>query len=106
MVEVLSLVLHQDQQAVLCAVELALQSGVVSKEQVLNLLHRLLAADAPPPGEIPARPTLREEPYAKVHRRGSVPLAGPREPGLEAEPMTPRLPQHRAQVRYFRDVRH
>jgi transposase len=76
MVEVLSLVLHHDEQAVLCAVELALESGVVSKEHVLNLLHRLLAADAPPPAEIPARLTLREEPNANVHRYDHLREAG------------------------------
>jgi len=41
MVEILSLVLHHDEQAVLCAVELALEAGAVSKEHVLNLLRRL-----------------------------------------------------------------
>jgi hypothetical protein len=76
MVEILSLVLHHDEQAVLCAVELALQSGVVSKEHVLNLLNRLIAADAPPPAEIPARLTLRQEPVANVHRYDHLREAG------------------------------
>ena len=43
MVEILSVVLHHDEQAVLCAVELALASGSVSKQHVLNLLSRLLS---------------------------------------------------------------
>ncbi len=56
MVEILSLVLHHDEEAVLCAVELALESGVVSKEHVLNLLSRLLEADAPAPIDTPTPP--------------------------------------------------
>jgi transposase len=76
MVEILSLVLHHDEQAVLCAVELALQSGAVSKEHVLNLLNRLIEADAPPPVEIPARLTLRQEPAANVHRYDHLREAG------------------------------
>ena len=42
MVEILSLVLHHDEQAVLCAVEMALEAGVPTKTHVLNLLHRLV----------------------------------------------------------------
>ena len=42
MVDILSLVLHHDEQAVLCAVELALEAGVPTKTHVLNLLHRWL----------------------------------------------------------------
>ncbi|SEN34998.1 hypothetical protein SAMN05216227_10121, partial [Pseudorhodobacter antarcticus] len=42
MVDILSLVLHHDEQAVLCAVEMALEAGVPTKTHVLNLLHRLL----------------------------------------------------------------
>jgi hypothetical protein len=42
MVEVLALVLHHDEQAVLTAVELALTEGVPTKTHVLNLLHRLV----------------------------------------------------------------
>ena len=41
MVDVLALVLQHDEQAVLCAVELALEAGVATKTHVLNLLHRL-----------------------------------------------------------------
>jgi hypothetical protein len=67
-VEILSLVLHHDEQAVLCAVELALESGVVSKEHVLNLLSRLLETDAPAPIDTPTGLTLLEEPQANVNR--------------------------------------
>jgi hypothetical protein len=44
MVEILPLVLHHDEQAVLCAVELALEAGVPTKTHVLNILHRLTTA--------------------------------------------------------------
>jgi hypothetical protein len=40
MVDILALVLHHDEQAVLTAVELALAEGVPTKTHVLNLLHR------------------------------------------------------------------
>lgn len=42
MVDILSLVLYHDENAVLCAVELALDAGVPTKTHVLNLLHRLI----------------------------------------------------------------
>ena len=42
MVEILALVLQHDEQAVLGAVELALEAGVPTKTHVLNLLHRLI----------------------------------------------------------------
>ena len=49
MVEVLALVLHHDEQAVLVAVELALEDGVPSKTHVLNRLHRLVDGKTTPP---------------------------------------------------------
>ena len=67
-VEILSLVLHHDEQAVLCAVELALESGTLSKAHVLNLLSRLLETEPPAPLEPPAGLTLLEEPVANVNR--------------------------------------
>ena len=76
MVEILALVLHHDEQAVLCAVELALEAGPVSKPHVLNILRRLLDAEAPAPIATPTRLTLIEEPQANVkrydHLRGST----------------------------------
>ena len=43
MVEILALVLHHDEQAVLVAVELALEDGVPSQDpHILNRLHRLI----------------------------------------------------------------
>ena len=51
MVEILALVLQHDEQAVLAAVELALEAGAPTKTHILNLLHRLVDGkpiDAPP----------------------------------------------------------
>ena len=47
MAEILALVLCHDEQAVLCAVELAIEAGVAAKTHVLNLLHRLTDGKAP-----------------------------------------------------------
>ena len=66
----LSLVLHHDEQAVLCAVEMALEAGVPTKTHVLNLLHRLVDGapinqpDVTPPEAL----ALRKEPQANVAR--------------------------------------
>jgi transposase len=70
MVEILSLVLHHDEQAILCAVELALEAGVPTKTHVLNILHRLL--DGKPTSiaaiDAPQALSLRREPKANVAR--------------------------------------
>ena len=42
MVEILALVIQHDEQAVLAAVELALEAGAPTKTHILNLLHRLI----------------------------------------------------------------
>ena len=69
MVEVLALVLHHDEQAVLTAVELALEAGVPTKMHVLNVLHRLLDSKAaPPPVTAPQALRLVLEPLANVNR--------------------------------------
>lgn len=70
MVEILSLVLQHDEQAVLCAVELALEAGVPTKTHVLNILHRLTDGKAPPVAPINAPQALRltQEPLADVGR--------------------------------------
>ena len=70
MVEILSLVLHHDEQAVLCAVELALEDGVPTKTHVLNVLRRLIDGKAPPAPPIDAPQALRlgKEPKADVGR--------------------------------------
>ena len=49
MVEILALVLQHDEQAVLVAVEMALEAGVPTKTHVLNLLHRLVDGKTTPP---------------------------------------------------------
>ena len=70
MVDILSLVLHHDEQAVLCAVELVLEAGVPTKTHVLNLLHRLVDGrptnqpDVTPPPAL----SLSKEPEANVAR--------------------------------------
>ena len=70
MVEILSLVLHHDEQAVLCAVELALEAGIATKTHILNILHRLIdGKDATPPRiDAPQALILRREPKANVAR--------------------------------------
>ena len=71
MAEILALVLQHDEQAVLCAVELALDAGVPTKTHILNLLHRLIDGKTAIPDKIDAPPpklTLLEEPKANVER--------------------------------------
>jgi hypothetical protein len=68
MVEILGLVLHHDEQAVLAAVELALESGAPSKQHVLNLLGRLVEMAPPAPVDAPQALKLAVEPEANVSR--------------------------------------
>ena len=70
MVDVLALVLHHDEEAVLTAVELALAEGVPTKTHVLNLLHRLVDGKVfgGPPLDTPQALTLQREPKANVER--------------------------------------
>ena len=70
MVEILALVLQHDEQAVLCAVELALEAGVPTKTHVLNILHRLVdgKADKATRIDAPQALSLRREPKADVER--------------------------------------
>ena len=67
MVEILALVLHHDEQAVLRAAEIALATGAASKPHVLNSQSRLLEASPPRPIDIPDALTLLNEPKAEVH---------------------------------------
>ncbi|MGP9792152.1 IS21 family transposase [Roseinatronobacter sp. NSM] len=78
MVDILSLVLHHDEQAVLRAVELALQAGVPTKTHVLNLLHRLLDGTPTEQPDItpPAALSLSKEPEANVARYDGLRPAG------------------------------
>ena len=70
MVEILALVLHHDEQAVLCAVEVALEAGGPTKTHILNLLHRLVDGKETEVTLIdaPQALTLRQEPKANVAR--------------------------------------
>ena len=70
MVDILALVLHHDEQAVLVAVELALAEGVPTKTHVLNLLHRLVDGKVVggPPLDTPQALILRREPKTNVER--------------------------------------
>ena len=70
MVEILALVLQHDEQAVLSAVELALEAGVPTKTHVLNLLHRLIDGkdDHARRIDAPQALALRREPQANVDR--------------------------------------
>jgi hypothetical protein len=80
MVDILSLVLHHDEQDVLCAVEMALEAGVPIKTHVLNLLHRLVDGtqieqpDVTPPTAL----SLRKEPEANVARYDGLRQGGAR----------------------------
>ena len=70
MVEILALVLQHDEQAVLCAVELALSDGAPTKTHILNVLHRLIDGKlaAPPTVDTPQALNLTSEPRADVER--------------------------------------
>lgn len=68
MVEILALVLLHDEQAVLTAVELALEAGAPSKQTVLNTLSRLLDDTRIVPVRPPQVFTLQVEPQANVGR--------------------------------------
>ena len=68
MVEILALVLQYDEQAVLTAVELALEAKAPSKPHILNLLGRLLGETPPAPVTAPPGLALQIEPVANVAR--------------------------------------
>ena len=78
MVEILALVLQHDEQAVLTAVELALEAGVPTKTHILNLLHRLVDGKPidPPVVKPPNALTLTSEPQANVERYCAAPSSG------------------------------
>ena len=70
MVDILALVLQHDEQAVLSAVEMALEANVLTKTHILNLLHRLVDGKplTPPTINAPQALTLTNEPKANVER--------------------------------------
>jgi transposase len=78
MVDILSLVLHHDEQSVLCAVKMALEAGVPTKTHVLNLLHRLVDGTPTDQPDVtpPAALTLRNEPEANVARYDGLRTTG------------------------------
>ena len=59
-----------DEQAVLAAVELALEAGAPTKTNILNVLHRLIEGKPidPPAVKPPHALTLTSEPQANVER--------------------------------------
>lgn len=67
-VEILALVLQYDEQAVLAAVELALEANAPSKPHVLNLLARLTGETPPAPLAAPPALALKVEPVANLAR--------------------------------------
>ena len=69
---ILALVLHHDEQAVLTAVEMAIDAGVPSKQHVLNLLGRLVELPPPAPIDAPQALMLKIEPLANVTRYDSL----------------------------------
>ena len=68
MADILSLVLHHDEQLVEQAVQEALHSGVPTKTHVLNRLGRLLDIPRPIPLETPPALTINDEPIANTER--------------------------------------
>ena len=69
MVDILSLVLQHEEQAVLAAVELALEAGVPTKTHILNILHRLVDPKSIAPDiDAPQSLNLSREPKANVER--------------------------------------
>jgi len=69
MVEILALVLQHDEEAVLCAVELALEAGLPTKTHILNVLHRLIDGTTTAAAvDAPRALALGREPQANVER--------------------------------------
>ncbi len=78
MVDILSLVLHHDEDAVLRAVDLALEAGVPTKTHILNLLHRLIDRKQPDLPEVdpPDALALDTAPKANVDRYDDLRQSG------------------------------
>ena len=76
MVDILALVLLHDEQDVLTAVELALETGAPSKQIVINILSRLLDKTPLAPIDVPPELTLKIEPLANVTRYDNLRLQG------------------------------
>ena len=79
MVEILALVLQHDEEAVLCAVELALEADLPTKTQILNLLHRLVDGKTQTAAiDAPNALVLLQEPQANVERYDALRTAAAR----------------------------
>ena len=76
MVDVLALVLLHDEQVVLTAVELALETGAPSKQIVLNFLSRLIEGAPITPINVPSALALQMEPEANVDRYDNLRTKG------------------------------
>jgi hypothetical protein len=73
MVEIPALVPQHDEEAVLCAVELALEDGMPTKTHALNLLHRLVDGKTRRAAvNAPQALALRREPQANVERHDAL----------------------------------
>ena len=68
MADILSLVLHHDEQLVEQAVNEALHGGVPTKTHVLNRLGRLLDSPRPDPLLTPPALFIKDEPVANTER--------------------------------------
>lgn len=68
MADILALVLHHDPEQVEQAIILSLQSGCVSKEHVMNCLHRLVQTPPPEPVPVAAHLQLSVEPTSDTAR--------------------------------------
>ncbi len=99
MVEILALVLQHDEQAVLCAVELALSDGAPTKTHILNVLHRLIdgKSSAPPTVDTPQALNLVSEPRADVERYDTL-RGGATRPRPNSR-VTSRQIDHQARIR-------
>lgn len=68
MVDIVSLILHHGEVAVLRAVELALEAGMPTKTHILNLLHRLIDRKQTDLPEVGPPDALETAPKANVSR--------------------------------------
>lgn len=73
-VDILALILHHDEQAMLCAVEMALAAGVPTKTHIVNLLHRLFdeKANTVVLIDAPQALSLQREPKVDVGRNHAL----------------------------------
>ena len=76
MADILSLVLHHDEQLVEQAVREALHNGVPTKTHVLNRLGRLLDTPRPAPLRTPPALVINDEAIANTERYDHLREAG------------------------------